>query len=106
VAFLATLSLDYLGGSRFYARAKKPAPVGPPRCDDSASAATARGGNAPNALFSPNVQPGGERPLPPPLHLRAAADRAVDLQATAASSLGTTRTVSSVRRGRTMARSG
>ena len=27
VAFLATLSLDYLGGSRFYARAKKPAPV-------------------------------------------------------------------------------
>jgi len=66
VAFLATLSLDYLGGSRFWA--KKPAPVGPPRCDDSASAATASGGDAPNALFSPNVQPGGElspRPLPP-----------------------------------------
>ena len=52
LAFLADLSLQYLGGSRFYA--KKPPPPGPPRCDASLAAVSES-----NALFSPNVQPGG-----------------------------------------------
>ena len=55
VAFLATLSLQYLSGSRFYGPPAPAPPPGPPRCD----APPTPPGPPGRALFSPNVQPGG-----------------------------------------------
>ena len=62
LAFLATLSLQYLSGSRIYpSKPAPPAPPGPPRCDAPITAVSPDDGDTDggHALFSPNVQPGG-----------------------------------------------